>query len=122
MWLVCLCAHVLTVALLSQDLGGDAAKHRISPIVFANDSIYIGRTPELIAWMKGQFDVAGKTNNVLYTRMANKAYRAYIDGHKHTHCYFDIALGTWIEPMATLAPTLTQFCACRPIATTACGV
>jgi len=76
-----------------QVLGGDAFNHRVSPMVFVNDTQYIGRTPELIAWMKTMFGVDGKANMVLYTRMANKAYRAYIDGHKHPHCYFDVSIG-----------------------------
>lgn len=74
-------------------LGGDAFGHRISPMVFYNDSVYIGRTNELVAWMKRNFNVAARTNSVLYNRMANRAYAKYIDGHRHPHCYMDIAVG-----------------------------
>ena len=67
----------------------------MSPLVTCNGTEYIGRTPQLTAWVKTVFDVTASIGNrVLYTRMANKAYRKYIDSHKHPHCYLDLAVGT----------------------------
>ena len=80
---------------LAQELGSAGARHRVSPLVTCNGTEYIGRTPQLTAWVKTVFDVTASIGNrVLYTRMANKAYRKYIDSHKHPHCYLDLAVGT----------------------------
>lgn len=75
-------------------LGEAGGKHRVSPLIFCNGSEYIGRTPQFVVWMRQTFDVKADAGNmVFHTRAANKAYREYIDGHRHPHCFLDIAVG-----------------------------
>eukprot|EP00500_Bicosoecida_sp_ms1_P002294 CAMPEP_0203811294 /NCGR_PEP_ID=MMETSP0115-20131106/3475_1 /ASSEMBLY_ACC=CAM_ASM_000227 /TAXON_ID=33651 /ORGANISM="Bicosoecid sp, Strain ms1" /LENGTH=622 /DNA_ID=CAMNT_0050720115 /DNA_START=29 /DNA_END=1897 /DNA_ORIENTATION=- len=77
----------------AKELGGDAYAHRLSPLVYYNRVNYIGLGSDFLAFVARVFNYVTRPNNVLYTRMAHRAYRDFLDGSANPFAYFDVSVG-----------------------------
>lgn len=76
----------------AKELGGDAYGHRLSPLVYYNKVNYIGLASDFLSFCARAFDYVTRPNTVLYTRMAHRAYREYLDSNANPFAYLDISV------------------------------
>lgn len=77
-----------------QALGGRAAGHKLSPLVVANDSEYIGDAEAFYTWAVATLRTKSKPfNPILFNQMAKTEYRKYLESNPHPHAYMDVAIG-----------------------------
>lgn len=64
---------------LQNDLKGHFYQHKGSPIIFINNSIYIGGEESFLEWALQEFRYTDKTSVLIYKKLAADAHRSAIN-------------------------------------------
>lgn len=81
------------IAQKSKDLRGRAYDHRTSPIIFHNDTEYIGNESDFLTWARIRFRYKTEHNMLTFKHRARAAYLKWLEKSRNQFCYFDLKHG-----------------------------